>query len=155
MPPPSVNTGNCGPCRPAAESSGMETSLKIARGGREAGGDKSDGPWRWFRSRHAEDVISGRGGGLCRRWGQEAGPLAAAQPPGPPTQSGWHGAAHQAGWRVSQGTSAGSGAGGVRTLGSPDPISPTPALQHPCLGPFPLHPLPKFAHAQAGLSAAH
>ena len=32
--------------------------------------------------------------------------LAAAQPPGPPTLSGWHCAAHQADWQVSQGTSA-------------------------------------------------
>lgn len=101
-------------------------------------GDKSDSPWRWFRSCHAKDVISGRGRRSLSPRGQEAGPLATAQPPGPPTLSGWHSAASQADWLVSRGTSVWR-RGCQDTLSSPDPVSPhPPARQHPCWDPFPL-----------------
>lgn len=59
---------------------------------------------------------------------QKAGPLATAQPPGPPTLSGWHSAASQADWLVSQGTSVWR-RGCQDTLGSSDPMSPHPHPQ--------------------------
>lgn len=96
-------------------------------------GDKSDSPWRWFRSCHAKDVISGRGGGLCRREGKRQGPW---PPPSrqvlPPCLGGTLPRARQTGWspRAPQ-----SGGRGVRTLWA------LLTLCHPTLTPNPTAPL--------------
>lgn len=114
---------------------GMETFKNSPSRQGSHSGDKSDSPWKWFRSCHAKDVISGRGGGLCRREGRRQGPW---PPPSrqvlPPCLGGTLPRARQTGWspRAPQ-----SGGGGVRTLWVLLTLChPTPSPTAPLLRPL-------------------
>lgn len=111
----------------------METFKNSQRRQGSHSGDKSDGPWRWFRSCHAKDVISGQAGGLWSRGGRRQGPW---PPPSrqvlPPCLSGTLPRARQTGRspRAPQ-----PGGGGVRTLWALLTLChPTPSPTAPLLG---------------------
>lgn len=111
----------------------METFKNSQRRQGSHSGDKSDGPWRWFRSCHGKDVLSGRAGGLWSRVGRRQGPW---PPPSrqvlPPCLSGTLPRARQTGWspRAPQ-----PGEGGVRTLWALLTLChPTPSPTAPLLG---------------------
>lgn len=111
----------------------METFKNSQRRRGSHSGDKSDGPWRWFRSCHAKDVISGRGGGLWSRGGRRQGPW--PQPSRqvlPPCLSGTLPRARQTGCSPK---APQPGGGGVRTLWALLTLChPTPSPTAPLLG---------------------
>lgn len=133
MLPSSGHHRDSGLQRPAGGLMGMETFKNSPSRQGSRSGDKSDSPWRWFRSCHAKDVISGRGGGLCRREGKRQGPW---PPPSrqvlPPCLGGTLPQARQTGWSPK---APQSGGGGVRTLWA------LLTLCHPTLTPSPTAPL--------------